>query len=249
MEIAIKSECDSRVLLYPLLKALNNYGTVAVYSSNRYLCRLIENELEGGFRNIRIVVNTEADLEEAKLSDEYFDNKYDYVIYDNMGALDYDMLICIVTNRLSEGYVTDLAYIAADEKTKILKFGAPAPSSKDDKDKEKSKQDKGKKGKGQATEEVQEDDGDFNKWNVEKSDEEILADMLADKDIKWCKFPTFDAIELMESRHLMMAPDETLIKELYRLFGESLAVDERQFKKGVQLKDEGSSLISGSDVR
>ncbi len=243
MELAIKSECDSRVLVYPLIKILNNYGTVAVFSSNKYLCRLIENEMEGGFRNIRIVVNTEADLEGAKESDEYFQDKYDYVIYDNMGSIDYDVLICIVTNRLSESFVNDLVYVASDPKTHIIKFGSPAPVNKVEKSAKQPK-----KGSEPTDDEI-DANRDFNKWNVEKSDEELLKEALEAKDLHWCKFPTFDAIEAMESRYQMIVPDDTLIKELYQLFGKVLSVDERQFTKGARLKDEGGSVISGVDVR
>ena len=248
MEIAIRSETDSRVLVYPLIKTLYNYGTVAVYSSNRNLCRLIENELEGGFRNVRIIVNTEADLDEAKMSDEYFKDKYDYVIYDNMGAVDYDILICIVTNRLSESYVSDLVFIAADSKTNIIKFGSPAPMSKEEKA-SKSAKPSHKKSKGSEPEEEEDFDPDFNKWDEEKTDEEILQELLENKEYRWCKFPTFEAIEAMESRHQMISPDDTLIKELYKLFGKYLSVDERQFTKGARLKDESSSCVSGTDVR
>lgn len=245
MEIAIRSECDSRVLLYPLIKTLYNYGTVAVYSSNRNLCRLIENELEGGFRNVRIVVNTEADLDEAKQSDDYFRDKYDFLIYDNMGAVDYDMLICIVTNKLSESYVSDLVYLAPMDKTHIIKFGTPAPLQKGEKP---TKSAKPSKGSSQTGEEF-DDDPTFNKWNVEKTDEQILQEMLDNKEYRWCRFPTFDAIEEMESRFKMIVPDDTLIRELYKLFGTILSIDERQFTKGARLADEGSSLISGTDVR
>lgn len=240
MEIAIRSECDSRILLYPLIKVLYNYGTVAVYTSNKFLSRLIENELEGGFRNVRIVVNTESDLEEAKLSDEYFKNKYDFVIFDNMGATAYDTLICIVTNRLSESFVSDLVYIAKDEKTNIIKFGTPAALDKS-----------GHKGAKPNKEEDKDetDDSTFNKWDQEKTDEETLRELLQDKDLKWCKFPSYDSIELMESRFQMIVPDDTLIKELYKVFGKVLSIDERQFTKGARLKDEGCSLISGTDVR
>lgn len=246
MELAIKAECDSRVLVYPLIKILSNYGTVAVYSSNKYLCRLIENEMEGGFRNVRVVVNTEADLDSAKESDEYFTDKYDYVIYDNMGSIDYDMLICIVTNRLSESFVNDLVYVASDPKTHIVKFGSPAPVSKSEKPSKSLKA--SKKGSGPTDEEIEEN-RDFNKWTAEKSDEELLQESLEAKDLHWCKFPSFEAIEAMESRYQMMVPDDTLIKELYKLFGTFLSVDERQFTKGARLKDESGSVISGVDVR
>ena len=66
---------------------------------------------------------------------------------------------------------------------------------------------------------------------------------------KWCKFPSFEVIESMESRHIMPSPDDGLIKEFYRLFGERLSVDERMFTKGARVKDESCSDISGTDVR
>ena len=247
MEIAIKSEADSRMLLYPLIKALYPYGTIGVFTSNRTLTRLIDNELEGGFRNIRVVVSPEADLEAAHESDQYYKNKYDFTIYDNMGAIDYDVLICIVTNRLSESYIGDLVYIANDSKTKIIKFGSPAPTPKSQKDEEKATK-KVKKAEDKTEEEIEED-RQFNKWQITKTDEDILQELLANKEYRWCKFPTFDAIELMESRHTMMVPDDTLIKELYKIFGEVISVDERQFTKGARVKDESSSTIDGTDVR
>ncbi|MBR3598578.1 MAG: hypothetical protein IKL53_01735 [Lachnospiraceae bacterium] len=237
MEIAIKSEADSRILVYPLIKALYNYGTIAVYSTNPYLRRLIENDLEGGFKNVRVIVSPEGDLEAVKESDEWVPNKYDFIIYDNIGAVDYDMLICVVTSRVSESYGQDLLFIAADDKTQILKFGSPAAGARPSKDS------KPKKG------EVVEEDKTYNKWDKTKTDEEMLVELLESKNAKWIKFPTYETIEMMESKHIMPTPDDTLIKELYRLFGKHLYVDERQFTKGARVKDESSSDISGTDVR
>ena len=191
MEIAIKSETDSRVLIYPMIKVLSLYGTVAVYTSNKYFTRLIENELEGGFKNIRIVINPEGDLEAIKESDQFNKTKYDFIIYDNVGATDYDMLICMLTNRLSESYVQDLLYIIQDSKTHILKFGAAAPTRKE----KSAPKKKPKKGE-QAEEEYSEDeDKEFNKWHVEKTDEDVLKEVLDDRKAKWCKFPSFEVIE------------------------------------------------------
>jgi hypothetical protein len=248
MEIAIKSETDSRILIYPLIKILNNYGTVAVYTSNKYFTRLIENELEGGFRNIRIVVNPEADLEAIKESDDFVKNKYDFVLYDNVGAIDYDVLICILTNRLSESYVSDLTYIIQDPKTNILRFGSPAPVRKEDKPK-KEKGSKPAKDEEAAEEYTEEDDRNFNKWHIEKTDEQVLKETLDAKKSTWCKFPSFEMFELMESRHVMPSPDDGLIKEVYRIIGDKLSIDIRQFTKGARVKDESSSDISGTDVR
>ena len=54
--VAIKSEMDSRPLLYPLIRVLNNYGNLCVITSNKQLNRLIEDEDNGGFRNIRVII-------------------------------------------------------------------------------------------------------------------------------------------------------------------------------------------------
>lgn len=248
MEIAIKSEADSRILVYPLIKSLYNYGTIIVFTSNKYMSRLIENELEGGFKNVRIVVSPEADLEGSMAAEEYFDGKYDFTIFDNMGATDYDMLIAIVTNRLSESYMQDLLYLCTDEKTHIMKFGSPAPTAKGEKP-AKQKPEEKKSSKNTEQEEPADEDMSFNKWKEEKTDEEVLQELLSNREAKWIKFPTFDAIEAMEARHYMMVPDDGLIKEIFRLFGSKLCIDIRQFTKGVRVKDESSSDISGTDVR
>lgn len=238
MVIAIRSEVDSRVMIYPLLKCLYNYGTIGVYTTNPMFSRLIENELEGGFKNINIMVSLDADLEGVKEADEYYKNKYDFLILDNIGAIDYDIMFAVVTNRLTEQYVNDMVYVVADDKTRLIKFGSPAPMSKDAQ----------KKGK-QEAEEVQENDDDFNKWHHEQTDEDILRDLLAKNDAKWLKFPTFEQIEAMEGRHYMMIPGDDYIREIYKHIKDWINVDERNFTKGVKIKDESSSDISGTDVR
>lgn len=241
MQIAVKSEIDSRVLVYPMIKALSLYGTVCVFTNNKNFTRLIENELEGGFKNISINVSLDADLEAMKQSVEFFSDKFDFTIYDNVGAVDYDILIVPISNRLSASFIEDLVYVAADPKTHIMKFGNPASGSSSQKSTLQNKS----SNKGNSTEV----DMDFNKWNKEKSDKEILQEMLQNRNAKWCKFPTWDAIEEMESRRKMISPDDGLIKELYRILGSYLNVDERQFTKGARVKDESGSDIDGTDVR
>lgn len=242
MQIAIKSEADSRILLYSLVKVLYNYGTIAIYTSNKTLSRLIENELEGGFRNVRIVISPEADLEAMKESDEWYEGKYDFMIYDNCGAVDYDILIAILTNRISESYLQDLQYIISDDKTHILKFGKAAPKIKEKKPAKSKEKDT------EPTPEEEENNREFNKWHVEKTDEEILHDVLSNHKDTWLKFPSFDVIEEMEGRHKFPKVDDTTIKELHRLLESYLNVDLRMFTKGARVADEGSSDINGTDV-
>lgn len=250
MNIAIKSETDSRIFIYPLIKCLHAYGTVCVVTNNIMFSRLIEGEVEGGFKNVRILVTPEGDLDGMLEVDEYYEGKYDYLIMDNVGAVDYDILIALVTNKITDAYVQDLLYVISDDKTHILKFGSPAPGGKNEKDKKNEKPKKPKKGEEPAeVEEVEESDEEFNKWDDKKTDEDILTEKLSTAQSKWCKFPSFEAIETMESRHYMMVPEETLMKEIHRLFESSFSVDYHHFQKGAKAKDESSSDISGLDVR
>lgn len=236
MEISIRSEADSRCLVYPLLKALYNYGTIVLFTTNRSVSRLIENEEDGGFKNIRIIVSPEADLDGAKDAIGFHSNDYDFVIYDNIGAVDYDMLIAMVTNRLSDSYVQDLLYICSDPKTHILKFGKPAPG--------------GKTPPKKNTKVAVANDAEVdNKWQNEKSDEDVLRELLNDHSKQWIPFPSMEDIELVESRGFLMTPPDLMLRELYRLLGKYLHVDERQFMKGARLKDESSSNIGGTDIR
>lgn len=254
MEISIKSDTDSRILLYPLIKALYPYGTVAVYTSNKYLSRLIDNDLEGGFRNIRIIVNTESDVDAMKYDDEWDPQKYTFTIYDNVGAVDYDVLFAILTNHISDSYMMDLLYIIQDPKTNIIRFGTPAAKPKDpSKDKKKNK-----KSADEEVEEVEEqsslyavetvDDDHFNKWHQTKSDANALQEALKNESQTWCKYPSFEIIEKTESRQILPVPDDKLLKEIYTVLKDSLAIDERTFMKGAKITDEGSSTLGGSDV-
>ena len=254
MEIAIISETDSRVFVYPLIKCLYNYGTIAIFTTNAMMSRLIENELEGGFKNIRVIIDVNGDLEAAKEADgDFYKTKYDFIIYDNIGAIEYDMLIAIMTNRITDKYVSDILYVIEDSRTHIIKMGTPAAKPKAEKPEKTPK--KPKKSKGEEAEEIvedieddAEDDSYVNKWVVEKTEEDILREKLQDREAKWCKFPTWDSIELMESRGFLITPDDSFIKEMHRLFGDKVGVDLRMFTKGARVKDESCSDFTGTDV-
>lgn len=254
MEISIMSETDSRVLVYPLIKCLYNYGTIALLTSNAMMSRLIENELEGGFKNVRVIVDVNADLEAAKEADgDFHRTKYDFIIYDNMGAIDYDLLITVVTNRITDQYVNDILYCIDDERTHIIKMGTPAQRPKAEK---APKQPKPKKGEvapvtpETVVDTLNEGEGDeeFNKWVTIKTEEDILREKLQDRKAVWCKFPSWDDIEKMEARGQMLTPDDSFIKEMHRLFEKWVNVDQRMFLKGARVKDESSSNFSGTDV-
>ena len=136
MNISIRSEADSRILVYPLIRALYNYGTICVITNNVYMKRLIDvDTMEGGFRNVRVIVQPDGDLEDALEQEEMFKDKYSFVIYDNMGATDYDIECIIITSRVSESYLQDIVWIIGEEGTNVFRFGPGAPAPKKEKEK------------------------------------------------------------------------------------------------------------------
>ena len=278
MNISIRSEADSRILIYPLIRALYNFGTICVITSNVNMKRLIDvDTMEGGFRNIRVIVQPDGDLEEAINSDDMYQGKYDFTIYDNMGATDYDMELIIITSRVSESYLQDIVWIIGEEGTHVFRFGAGAPAPKDKNKKGKESKKPKKNGKKEDTEDTEDEDKDVddvfnnavidakanqakvsgfnddgsikNKWTAEKTDAEILNEKLAQAQATVLPFPNFEDIEKMESRWILPKIEGKLAKALYKVIGPIINVDERQFTKGVSTVDEGGYFISGADVR
>ena len=53
--ILIKSEMDSRAILYPLMKVLGQFNQSLIVSRNETLSRFIEGEFDGYYKNLRII--------------------------------------------------------------------------------------------------------------------------------------------------------------------------------------------------
>lgn len=265
MNIAIKSEADSRMIVYPLLKVLIDFGSVALFTSNPFTSRLIEDEYEGGFRNIVVVPVTDGNLRAAMEEDEFTPGKYDFCILDNVGAMEYDYLLCVVTNHVSEAYVADIKLVMDEPGVHIVKFGKPAPKVKAPKVKTKKK---GKVKDGEASQDEQTEQGprnindvlgedasiddipdnEFNKWTVQETEADMFMKKLNEGTTKWCKFLTFEQIEELEARHTFFVPDDTTLKEIYRIFGTRFGIDERMFLKSGRLKDTSGTVVSGVDI-
>lgn len=131
MNIAIRSEADSRMLLYPLIRALYPYGTICVISNNIYLRRLIDiDSFEGGFRNIRVIVDASSDMEYVMETEDLYHGKYDFIIFDNFGTTDFDMEFIIVTTRVSEIYLQDILYVIGEPNTHVIRFGVGSGNKK-----------------------------------------------------------------------------------------------------------------------
>ena len=271
MNISIRSEADSRILLYPLIRSLYNFGTICVITNNVNMRRLIDTDtMEGGFRNVRVIVQPDGDLEEALAEEDMYRDKYDFTIYDNMGATDYDVELIIITSRVSESYLQDIVWIIGEEGTHVFRFGAGAPAHKKDAKKKEVKKKPSKKGTDGVVEQDEEDvfsnvidakanqaeetgfneDGTIkNKWTAEKTDAEILNEKLAQAQATILPFPSFEDIEKMEARWILPKVESKLAKLIYKIFSPYISVDERMFMKGVNTVDEGGYFISGADVR
>ena len=55
MVIAVRSEMDSRPLIYPLLRVLKDYGKVGLVSDNKKVRRLSDSEEDGACRTISVI--------------------------------------------------------------------------------------------------------------------------------------------------------------------------------------------------
>ena len=90
MFICIKSEIDSRPLLYPLMRTLWNYGSILLVTSNRFVNRLIDDAETNNFRNATIVIDTDGATDDIMEDYGYAPTDFDFVILDNMGVTDCD---------------------------------------------------------------------------------------------------------------------------------------------------------------
>lgn len=244
MEIAITSECDSRQFVYPLLKCLSALGTICIFTNNSMMNRLVEDGNEG-FSNVSVYPLTPAydgDLTTAMEDAEYVPGKWDYIIWDNVGRMEYDAHYVIVTSRVSDKYVQDLLPIIDDDDIHIIKMGSPA------KIKDKFK---GKKSKEEKQQDHSEIDAVYNKWNVERTEDDIFTEKVSSREASWIPWTPYEQIENLEATHNLLIPNDKFISEIYRLIGDKIAMDKRVFMKGVKLNEttKDSYMLSGVDVR
>lgn len=237
MRIMIKSEMDSRPLLYPLMRCLLNHGSILVITTSRYVARLIDNELEGGFRNIRIIVDEDGAVDD--IYDEYgvAVGDYDYEILDNVGAVEYDLLLVPISSRVSDTFRMDIEPVLDLPSTVIMHLGV--------KPKTESKKSSASKKKV----EVAADDSSYDptsKWR-RKTEEEVIIEKLSG-DGQWSPLPSLQDIETLEASRIFYTVDRTLASQIYKALTGYLNIEERIFIKEVTMKDEGSSYISGTNL-
>lgn len=235
VSISIKSEIDSRVVLYPLMRCLRPLGNILVITSNKQVSRLIEGDLEGDFRNFHILVDSEGGTDELLEDAGISPNEYTYVVYDNVGVVEQDKLIIPIGPIVSDSFEEELIYLGEDKNTHIIRFGKAikkkvAPTSKE----EKSSKSKTK---------VELTDEEVRKAASEKfktKKEDVSAKL---KKLPNLNFPRFEDVELLESDKRFFDIDKNFIKFFYTIFQDYIGIKEPNFMREVTRKDASSSSI------
>lgn len=231
MLISIKSEIDSRVILYPMMRALMNYGSILVVSDNKLVKRLIDDEEFSTFRNITILYNDEGAIDDVFESYGIDYGDYDFIIADNMGVTSYDILFFLFGKSHSEYYMEEKVMLEQGEDVNKIIFVEYASNKS-------SKTEKGKKDASKKSDVIPEGYDPTDKFKR-------LAGEEKRKEVRTfpAKLPTFNDIELVEGEHIFYTVDDMLIKIFYEAFKNVLGVSELNFRKEVRVKDEGSNIV------
>lgn len=263
MLIAIRSEVDSRILLYPLMRTLWNYGSILVITSNEQLFRLIDDRELNGFRNSTIIVEPDGAIDEITVNYGIAREDYDFIIMDNTAFTEYDLLFLLLGTKSSESFAEDVELLTVDDEDHqrvfLLQYGMEKKDSKytkGSKDTKGSTRDKINRKDRESREAIKDD----NAQNEIIEDLYDPADKFRDK-IEAAKtmesrlnkynvsFPTFQEIEMVEAEHKFYNVHSSLIKVLYDAFGSELGIDLIQFRKELRKKDEGRSYIKSTRSR
>lgn len=239
VSVSIKSEIDSRVILYPLMKCLVPLGNCLVVTSNKQVSRLIDMEYDGEFRNFRILVDLEGATDELLDSANISADEYTFVVYDNVGIVDQDKLIIPIGPITSDVFNSEMMYLGEDINTHIIKFGKSIKKNIKNIKSEKEISNKSKKhdkSNDMTDEEVYEES--VKTFKPKKVD--VAATL---KKLPNLNFPNFDDIERLEGNKQFFNIDRNFVKLFYTIFQSYIGVKEVNFMKEVSKKDEGSCNI------
>jgi hypothetical protein len=268
ISISIKSEIDSRVILYPMMKCLRPLGNVLIVTSNKQVCRLIEGDYEGDFRNFHILFDTDGGTDELLQETGISPEDYTYVVYDNVGVIEQDKLIIPIGPIVSENFESEMMYLGEDRNTHILRFGKsikkPTPKppvlTREEKKEEAERlkqeaiarksmtpeelkaerllKEQGKSSKSSMTDEEM-DEAARRKFQPKKED--ITAKL---KKLPNLQFPKFDDLEFLESNKQFFEIDRNFIKFFFTVFQDYIGIKEHNFVKEVTRRDASSSDFS-----
>lgn len=237
MIIAIRSEMDSRPLLYPLLRCLKPYGNVLVVSTNKTLNRLVETPEDGGFRGIHVIVDESGATDNVFEMYNIEETDYSYIILDNMGVTEYDKYLVMLGARQSEDFRSDVRLLLESDdenKVKVLQFGKLI-------DKELTSE------INEMTRPEESEDYDPAEKFRESEKKAVKAKM--ESKITTVQFPQYQSIENLEAFYVFYEVDSIMVGVFYELFKDSLQVKEIDFRREVQKKDANSRNIGNTAGR
>ncbi len=122
MFISIKSEMDARPVIYPLMRCLINYGSVLVITNNRVMSRLVESQVDMGFRNITILVDPDDSADRICKSYGIEKDDYDYVIVDNVGSSESDVYILLASDYVTPEFDDEIEILVNESNLRVTVF-------------------------------------------------------------------------------------------------------------------------------
>ena len=240
MNILIKSEIDSRVLLYPLMKTLWKFGSILVMTSNKQVNRLIDDSDSSTFRDITIIVDEDGAEDSINATYGFSVGDFDFVIQDNIGTVDYDVCIIPLGVRHDPDFDEEVEFLLDSEgieKVKLIQFGTPQKQAKSEPTTQKDSKKRGRK----STETENDSTGNYDP--TKKVEEISGVKQVVTQKVYKCKFPSYDDIEKVEAEHRFATVDSNLINAFYDIFGSTVNLDRNQFKKVVSANDEHSGYL------
>ena len=243
MYISVKSEVDSRILVYPLMRALWSYGSILLITNNKQCRRLIDDLDTNTCRNMTILVDEVSSADEVLEAYGVAADDYNFVILDNMPSIEYDVCLVALGALHSPEFdemVKDLLEGDEADKVYIFQYGK---SLKKDSTKSRNTMDSANKSGGRGKE-------------VSSFDDYVEAEVRAEKKNKrtdvgkpmLCKFPSYEDIECVEGEHRFYMLDEGIVKAFYTVFKQALVVYAQQFRKEVTKKDEYSGYLKSRNT-
>ena len=248
MIIAIKSEMDSRVVLYPLMKACDVYGSVLVLTNNRFVRRVIDDDEFGTFKNITIVVDEEGSSDDIYAYYGILPNDYDYIIVDNMGISEYDRCLCLFGQKQSLAFMADKDTMEHSENVDnivFLEFGKKS-SAKPARPVKEQKPAEGVEGAAENTPAKKTGKVDKSVVPEDYNPADKFRNLVEEERKKTVvtynvPFPSYDMIEDLEGMGKFSNIDEKLCTVFYDVMGKSLNIQFNVFRKEIKQVNESSS--------
>lgn len=244
MIVAVRSEMDSRPFLYSMLRVLSTIGKVCLVSSNPIINRLIDDESDSGFRNITVYVDSDGAVDSVYEDYGIKVEDFDFIILDNMGAIEYDVLIVPIGEVVTDNFQEEIDLLKTDVNVRFVQYGKPqkkqaTKETKTSKSRLNRNKDKGNK------EPVESDEAD-DPTSKFRTEIDIDEEYNVSERFYNCTFPTWQDIENLESRHQFFKLDQKVIDAIYDIFKRQLNVDKRQFDKTFKRED---SKLTGAVKR